>query len=82
MYTTLQKWGGSQGVRLPKQIIDEVSLAPGSEVEVTVRGDEIIIRKRRKYSSMAELFAGYKGDIKAPGYEWGDDVGEEREERW
>lgn len=82
MYTTLQKWGGSQGVRLPKQIIDEVSLAPGSEVEVTVRGDEIIIRKRRKYSSMTELFAGYKGDIKAPGYEWGDDVGKEREERW
>ena len=82
MYTTLQKWGGSQGVRLPKQIIDEVSLAPGSEVEVTVRGDEIIIRKRRKYSSMAELFAGYKGDMKAPEYEWGEDVGEEREERW
>jgi antitoxin MazE len=39
MTTTLQKWGNSQGIRLPKPIIDQLHFRPGTELELTVSTD-------------------------------------------
>jgi antitoxin MazE len=39
MKTTLQRWGNSQGVRIPKPIIDSLGLEPGVEVDVSLSED-------------------------------------------
>jgi len=40
MKTTLQRWGNSQGVRLPKSIIQSLGITVGSTVIVEVSGDQ------------------------------------------
>ena len=36
MTTTLQKWGNSQGIRLPKPLVTALGLEVGNEVELTL----------------------------------------------
>ena len=39
MRTTLQRWGNSQGVRLPKSIVESLGMSVGEPVIVEVSGD-------------------------------------------
>ena len=48
METTVQKWGNSLGVRIPKSVAEEIQLKVGITVSFSVRGDEIIIRPLRR----------------------------------
>jgi antitoxin component of MazEF toxin-antitoxin module len=45
MTTTLQAWGNSQGVRLPKSLLASLNLETGDDVEIelTPKKDAIII---------------------------------------
>ena len=43
MKTTLQRWGNSQGVRIPKALIKPLGITLGSELELTVSPDEMPI---------------------------------------
>lgn len=43
METTIQKWGNSLAVRLPKHVAQKLSLREGSRVEVKERKKEVII---------------------------------------
>jgi len=45
MILKLARIGNSRGVRLPKAVIEQAGL--GDEVEVTVRGDKIVLRSAR-----------------------------------
>ena len=46
MITTLQAWGNSQGVRLPKALLSPLHLAAGAsvEIELSPKKDAIIVR--------------------------------------
>jgi antitoxin MazE len=44
MFTTIQKWGNSQAVRLPKAILEKASLKENDKVEITVKDGNLIIR--------------------------------------
>ena len=81
MLTTIQKWGNSQGVRLPKPILDELFLQENDQVELVTENETIIIkkatRKRRAKVSLEELFANYKGDYKCEEWDTGKPVGKE-----
>jgi len=48
MTTTLQAWGNSQGVRLPKSLLASLDLKSGDavEIELTPKKDAIIMRPR------------------------------------
>lgn len=48
MKATIQKWGNSLGVRIPKAMADDLKLQNGSEVELLEDSDKIIIQPRRK----------------------------------
>jgi antitoxin MazE len=39
MKTTLQRWGNSQGVRLPKSIVESLGIAVGASVMVEISRD-------------------------------------------
>ncbi|MBM4252793.1 MAG: AbrB/MazE/SpoVT family DNA-binding domain-containing protein [Deltaproteobacteria bacterium] len=43
--TKLRKVGNSAGVSLPKQVIEALQLHLGEELQLTIRGDCLIIRK-------------------------------------
>ena len=81
MTTTIQKWGNSQGIRLPKVILETMSLRENDQVEISVSNDSIIIkkptRKRRAKKSLEERFENYTSDFKCKEYDWGEPVGKE-----
>lgn len=56
MVTKVQKWGNSQGLRLPKQVLEMAQLAVGDDVEIVVRNEEITVRKlRSKHFDLEDL---------------------------
>ena len=65
MTTTVQKWGNSLGIRVPKAIAEQVQLENGSEVEFDTSKGVLTIRpvrrRRRSKYKLSELLAGYKG---------------------
>ena len=50
MRATISKWGNSQGLRFPKDIMEKVSLNIGDKVEIETKDDILIIKpiKRKK----------------------------------
>jgi len=81
MLTTIQKWGNSQAVRLPKTILDSLLLQENDQVEIIAEDNVIIIkktdRKRRAKKSLEERFQNYTGGYKCSEYDWGKPVGKE-----
>ncbi len=43
MESTIQKWGNSLGIRIPKLFAKQLDLDDGSQVEVVQEGNKIII---------------------------------------
>jgi len=81
MVTTIQRWGNSQGVRLPKIILESMSLRENDQVEIAVFNDSIIIkktsRKRRAKKSLEERFRNYNGNYELKEAGWGKPAGKE-----
>jgi antitoxin MazE len=65
MPTTVQKWGNSLGIRLPKAVAEQVNLQNGSEVEFDTSNGVLTIRpvrrRRRSKYRLSELLSKYKG---------------------
>jgi antitoxin MazE len=63
MATTVQKWGNSLGIRIPKSVAEQVQLEIGTEVEFETTDGVLTIRprrrRRRKYK-LSELLAKMK----------------------
>ncbi|MBT9547592.1 MAG: AbrB/MazE/SpoVT family DNA-binding domain-containing protein [Candidatus Sericytochromatia bacterium] len=80
MFTKLQKWGNSQGLRLPKEILSLVHLAVGDEVEVSVEDGRIVIEPtsqiRGKYQLQA-LVREIPAEYQVCEQDWGDSAGQE-----
>lgn len=75
---TIQKWGNSQGIRIPKFILEQVNLDTNSDVSISVTNDSIIIKKAtKKHIPLAERFADYTGEAQNGEYDWGEPQGEE-----
>jgi len=50
MITTIQKWGNSQAVRIPKAVLESLMLQENDQVEIIadVDTDSIVIRKNQR----------------------------------
>jgi antitoxin MazE len=77
MYGSIQRWGNSQGIRLPKGALNIASLRENDEVEIIATDKEITIRKSKRHKSLDDLFAGYTGDYMPMEFDSGDAVGRE-----
>jgi antitoxin MazE len=75
MAVTLQKWGNSLGVRLPKSALEQVGLTEGEKVDVSVEGDHLVIRRQRL--KLAELLAACKPENRPDPVDFGPPVGRE-----
>lgn len=84
MTTKITKWGNSYGIRIPKEIINELSLAEGVEFDMNVVDGGIqikLIKKKHKYT-LEELCAQINPDDLPEFVDWGPDVGNEIIEPW
>jgi len=48
MDTTIQKWGNSLAIRIPKAFADEVGLDQGSEIDIQIIDGQIVIKPIKK----------------------------------
>jgi len=64
MRATIQKWGNSQAIRLPKAILETASIEENEQVHILAERNQIIIKKSRKHRehiSLAERLKDWKG---------------------
>lgn len=80
---TISRWGNSSAIRLPKAVMDELGLADGQTVDLTVKDGRAIIEKKRLQLAppLAEMVAemnrlGWENEPET--VDWGPDVGSER----
>ncbi len=78
MEVRLQKWGNSDGIRIPSSILKSLNLKTNDKMELEYNKNEIIISKpKREKISLAERFANYKGSNLAKEYVWDEAKGKE-----
>lgn len=79
MHVTIQKWGNSQGIRIPKAFLEALGMVENDLVELTRVDDNIVIKKVHKENNLTldEIFKDYDGESAAEEFEWGSPVGRE-----
>ena len=48
MLSKVQKWGNSQGIRIPKNLLENSNIKIGEEVDITVQEGKIIVEPTNK----------------------------------
>lgn len=84
MEARLQKWGNSDGIRIPSSILKSLDLKTNDVVELVQKENTIIISKPKKrhltLEERIEMFEklsnNEKGTIES--YDWGEDLGKEK----
>lgn len=78
MQTRVQKWGNSLGVRIPRGLADELGLGAGTEVSLTAKDGELVLRPSLPSRlRLADLLAGITPDNIHASVDTGDAVGSE-----
>jgi len=80
MYTKIQKWGNSQGLRLAKNVLEDAGLGVGDEVDVAVQDGTIVVTPTKKIRGcyhLEDLVARIPADYHTSEVDWGKPVGKE-----
>ncbi len=80
MQTKIQKWGNSQGLRIPKVVLDEIQSSIGDEVEVYSQEGKIIIEPVKRIKgkiSLKSLVNKIPKNYKTQEVDWGKPLGKE-----
>lgn len=74
---SLQKWGNSSGIRIPKNILTELDIKENDKIKITIKGNEIILKKADK-ETLSDYFADfdYENYLNKE-FDWGTKVGKE-----
>jgi len=84
MEARLQKWGNSDGIRIPSSFLKTLNLKTNDKVELVQKENSIIISKpKKKHLTLEERIEMFeklsdkeKGVIES--YDWGEDLGKEK----
>ena len=85
MNTTLQRWGNSQGIRIPKRLLEKIGMKVGSELTLELAEDNSTIlikptkdgRPIRGRHRIEDLVASSSPDAFEGEVDWGDAQGKE-----
>lgn len=77
MEARLQKWGNSDGIRIPSSLLKTLGLKTNDKVDLNYEDDKLIITKKEEKISLEERFANYHGENLAESFAWDDPVGKE-----
>jgi antitoxin MazE len=75
MTTTVETWGNSLGLRIPKDIATKADLKAGDAVELRVEGTAIVLRRGKIRRSITEIIGDYKGRYDFEMVDWGNPKG-------
>ena len=64
MITTISRWGNSQGVRIPIEILRTMDYSTGDEVSVMATENGILIQKRTRKPQALKAAGMLKGYVK------------------
>ena len=79
MTVNIQKWGNSQGIRIPKYLLNELAWADDETVDISVEDGKIIIERISppQKKNIKELFEGFDGKYEPSEFDWGEPKGRE-----
>jgi len=78
MLSKVQKWGNSQGIRIPKNLLENSHIKVGEEVDITVQAGKIIVESTNKIHGRYDIkdLASKMPKKYEPGEEnWGAPIG-------
>lgn len=78
MESKIQKWGNSNGIRIPKVILDSLDLKRDDLVEIKKEEEKIVITKlKRERISLKKRIANYDGPNLCKEFVWDEATGKE-----
>lgn len=78
MQTQVKAWGNSQGIRIPREILQSAGISLDEILDISVANGSIILAKTFKHKTLEERAAEYSGKLNLDGeYDWGEPVGRE-----
>ncbi len=77
MYTQIKKWGNSNAVRIPKELLDTLGLKENDKIEIRIENSKLIIEPIYKHRSLKERIAEYDGEYNYGEWDTGRPKGNE-----
>ncbi|RJP87311.1 MAG: AbrB/MazE/SpoVT family DNA-binding domain-containing protein [Desulfobacteraceae bacterium] len=80
MLAKIQKWGNSQGLRISKNLLADVKLDVGDEVNISVKDGIMIVapaKRERGRHNLKDLVARIPKSYQPGEVDWGEPVGKE-----
>ncbi len=78
MEARIQKWGNSDGIRIPSSILKSLNIKTNDILNIEKVDDKIIISiPKKKKISLEERFKEYHGKNLAKEFSWDDNFGRE-----
>ena len=78
MVLKLTKWGNSLGIRIPKNVIEQIKLQEGDELDISTEANKLILTpKIKKKYSLEELLEGMGEEHLHSEIDWGNPEGAE-----
>ena len=78
MEVKLQKWGNSDGIRIPSVFLKSLNLKTNDRIKIEQIDDKIVISKSdRDKISLKKLFDEYNGENLTNEFEWDEPRGKE-----
>ena len=74
---TLRPWGNSQGICIPKKILNELDIQVSDTLQIDVRNESIVLTKAFKHKSFEERLQEYDNPISVYPFDWGEPEGRE-----
>lgn len=78
MQVQVKVWGNSQGIRIPKELLQDAGIALNELLDISVSDGVITLTKAFRHKTLEERAAEYGGNLNLDGeYDWGEPVGRE-----
>lgn len=65
----IRPWGNSQGIRIPKGILEKLNLNISDILQIGIENDAIILKKVIKHKTFVERLEEYGGEISISDYD-------------
>ena len=74
----IQKWGNSQGIRIPKKMLETLDLKVNDSISIEEGENCLKIKKvEEKLSNIEKLFLNYEDKYEKIDLDWDNEVGKE-----
>lgn len=78
MQAQVKVWGNSQGIRIPKELLEDAGITLNELLDISVSDGVITLTKAFRHKTLEERAEEYGGSLNLDGeYDWGEPVGRE-----